>query len=57
MKLKELKGKCNCCKRLKSTSLIRGKAVCSKCFDMLNRDNYIRIRTGSSIPTNLTVLA
>lgn len=56
MKLTELKEKCCKCKRIKATGLIRGKAVCSKCFDILNRDNYQRIRMGGSIPTNLSVL-
>ena len=56
MKIQELKEKCCNCKRIKATSLIRGKAVCGKCFNILNRDNYMRIRLGSSIPTNLAVM-
>jgi len=56
MKLTKLKEKCGNCKRIKATSLIRGKAVCSKCFYILNRDNYLRIRLGSSIPSNLAVM-
>ncbi|MEK6885705.1 MAG: hypothetical protein AABX17_01950 [Nanoarchaeota archaeon] len=56
MKIKELKEKCCCCKRINATGLIRGKAVCAKCFNILNRDNYMRIRSGASIPSNLTVM-
>jgi hypothetical protein len=57
MKIIELKGKCSNCKKMKATCLIRGKAVCSKCFCILNRDNYKRIRFGNSIPSNLAVMA
>jgi len=56
MKITELKEKCGNCKIIKATSLIRGKAVCGKCFNILNRDNYMRIRLGNSIPSNLTVM-
>jgi len=57
MKIKELKGKCSNCKGLKATSLIRGKPVCAKCFYILNRDNYMRIRLGSTIPSSLAIMA
>lgn len=56
MKLTELKTKCDNCKRIKATSIIRGKAVCGKCFNILNRDNYLRIKSGKPIPSNLVVM-
>jgi hypothetical protein len=56
MKIEKLNEKCCKCKRIKATGLIRGKAVCSKCFNIINKDNYMRIRSGSPIPSNLTIM-
>jgi len=56
VKIKEMKGKCEMCKRIKATSLIRGKQVCAKCFDTLNRDNYKRMDLGILIPTNFQLI-
>jgi len=57
MKLKSLKGKkCKRCKIYKAEGLIRGKEVCNKCFDILNKDNYKRMGLKIDIPTNLKLL-
>ena len=56
MKIQELKEKCGSCKRIKAIGIIRGKAVCGRCFNILNRDNYLRIKSGNSIPSNLSIM-
>jgi hypothetical protein len=57
MKIKSIKGKkCKRCKSSRAEGFIRGKAVCDKCFDILNKDNYKRMGLGINIPTNLKLL-
>ena len=57
VKIKDMKGKCDMCHKVKANSIIRGKQVCPKCFDVLNRDNYKRMDLGMAIPRDLQVIA
>jgi len=56
VKIKELKGKCEMCHKVKATGLIRGRQVCAKCFDILNRDNYKRVEVGKPIPSKFDLI-
>jgi len=57
VKITDMKGKCEMCRKYKATSFIRMKQVCPKCFDLLNRDNYKRMGQDGKIPTSLHLLA
>ena len=57
VKIEDMKGKCEMCKKYKANSFIRQKQVCPKCFDILNKDNYKRMGQGAEIPKKLNLLA
>ena len=56
VKIQGLKGKCDMCHKTKANCIIRGKQVCPRCFDEINRDNYKRIEQGLTIPRNFEML-
>ena len=39
----------------KASAIIRTKDVCDSCFNVLKKDNQIRIRNGINIPKTLTI--
>ncbi|MFA5174346.1 MAG: hypothetical protein WC438_04155 [Candidatus Pacearchaeota archaeon] len=47
--------KCQRCKKRKATGIIRQKAVCNDCYDLINKDNYFRIKEGKSIPKDFSI--
>jgi len=46
-----IKNKCKRCKKQKATGIIRQSKVCNNCYDIINKDNYFRIKEGKNIPT------
>jgi len=56
VKIDDMKGKCEMCRKYKANSFIRQKQVCPKCFDILNRDNYKRMGQDGVIPKKLVLL-
>ena len=47
--------KCERCKRKKAIGIIRKKEVCTNCYDVINRDNYHRIKQGKIIPKDFSL--
>jgi len=47
--------KCQRCNKRKATGIIRQKEVCNSCYDIINKDNYFRIKEGKSIPKDFSM--
>ena len=47
--------KCKRCNRRNATGIIRQKDVCNNCYDIINKDNYFRIKLGKQIPKDFSM--
>jgi len=48
--------KCTRCNRRKSAGIIRKKDVCNSCYEIINKDNYFRIKAGKPIPKDFAMI-
>ena len=48
--------KCQRCNKRKAIGIIRQKQVCHDCYDLINRDNYHRIKHSKRIPKDFSLI-